>query len=152
MCSICPRRQARVAICRSLIAIGASLILAAAAQAAEKKSPAVGSKPKAGSPARAQKTSEKKPADNSDEAAIRAAEQAFVQAFNRGDARAVAALWTPHGSLADDQGRRFEGRKAIEDEYAKFFREHPGAKIEVASQSIERPVPGTALEDGMGAW
>ncbi len=145
MCSTCSKRHARVAIYGSLIAMAASLILAVSAEAAEKKAPGVKPRPKAVLPAAA----EKKPADNADEAAIRANEQAFVQAFNRGDAKAVAALWTPHGSLADNQGRLLKGRQAIEDEYAAFFKQHPGATIEVAIQSLELPAPGTAIEDGM---
>ena len=36
-----------------------------------------------------------------DEAAIRATADAFLKAFNRGDAKAVAALWTENGTLAD---------------------------------------------------
>ena len=81
--------------------------------------------------------------------AIRASEQAFVAAFNRGDAKAVAALWTESGSLADELGQVYEGRKAIEDEYATFFKANAGARIEVAVQSIETPTPDTAIEDGV---
>lgn len=93
----------------------------------------------------AEKTSEKA----SGEAAIRAGEAAFVAAFNRGDATAVAALWTPNGSLLDDRGRLLKGRKAIQDEYVAFFKANPGAKIQVAIQSIEMPTDDTAVEDGL---
>lgn len=82
-------------------------------------------------------------------AAIRATAYAFVNAFNRGDAKAVADLWTASGSLADDRGRMIKGTKAIADEYAAFFKEHRGAAIEIAIQSIEFPAPGTAIEDGL---
>jgi uncharacterized protein (TIGR02246 family) len=85
----------------------------------------------------------------SDETAIRATANAFVEAFDRGDARAVAALWTPNGSLADDRSQVFKGRQAIEDEYTVFFKRYPGAKMEIAVQSIEFPAPGTAIEDGL---
>lgn len=40
---------------------------------------------------------------NSPEAAIRAAADALVQAFNRGDAKALAARWTANGSLTDER-------------------------------------------------
>ncbi len=82
-------------------------------------------------------------------AAIRTTADAFRKAFNRGDAKAVADLWTPDGSLADDQGKFLKGRTAIENEYATFFKEYPGAKIEIAVQSIEVPAPDTAVEDGL---
>jgi uncharacterized protein (TIGR02246 family) len=97
----------------------------------------------------AQAAEKKEPAGRSDEAAIRDSAEDFVRTFNRGDAKAVAALWTPTGSLADDQGRVFKGRKAIEDEYAAFFKEHAGVKMEVAVQSVELPAAGVAIEDGM---
>jgi uncharacterized protein (TIGR02246 family) len=92
---------------------------------------------------------DKTPQPRPDEKAIRASETAFIEAFNRGDAKAVAALWTPDGRLADDQGRSFKGRKAIEDEYAAFFKQHAGARMEVAIQSIDVPAPGTAIEEGI---
>ncbi len=84
-----------------------------------------------------------------DEAAIRATADAFLKAFNRGDAKAVAALWTENGTLADDRGQWFKGRRAIENEYAAFFKQQPGAKMEVAIQSLDFPAPGVAVEDGL---
>ncbi len=93
---------------------------------------------------------DKKPGDHPAGPAIRSSEQAFVAAFNRGDAKAVAALWTESGSLADEQGQVYKGRKAIEDEYAAFFKANAGARIEVAIQSIETPTADTAIEDGVG--
>lgn len=83
-----------------------------------------------------------------DEAAVRATADAFTKAFNAGDAKAVAALWTEHGSLADDRGRLLKGRQAIEAEYAAFFKANPGAKMTVSIQSIEFPSPNMAIEDG----
>jgi len=92
---------------------------------------------------------EKKSPAPSDDAAIRATADAFVKAFNRGDAKAVAALWTTSGTMADDRGQILKGRKAIEDEYAALFKAHPGVQMQVAVQSIDFPAPGTAVEDGI---
>ncbi len=83
------------------------------------------------------------------EAEIRATAVAFVQAFNCGDARAVAALWTADGSAADDSGTIYKGRPAIEAQYAQLFKQHPDARMEVAVKSIEFPTPTTAVEDGI---
>jgi uncharacterized protein (TIGR02246 family) len=91
---------------------------------------------------------EKKPGEQSDEAAIRASADAFLQAFNQGDSKAVAALWTDKGTLADDRGEIFKGRKAIQDEYAAFFKKNPGIKLEISIQSIDFPAPAMAVEDG----
>ena len=83
------------------------------------------------------------------DAEIRATAVTFVQAFNRGDAPAVAALWTPDGTAADDTGTIFKGRKAIEGQYAQLFKEHPDARMEVAVESVEFPTPAMAIEDGV---
>ena len=61
--------------------------------------------------------------------AIRRAAEAFVAAFNRGEAKEIAALWTTSGSLADEQGEILKGRQAIEGKYAAFFKGYPHAKI-----------------------
>lgn len=83
-----------------------------------------------------------------DEAAIRAGSQAFVAAFNKGDAKAVAALWTETGEYVDDRGEVFAGRKAIEEEYATFFKANPGHKIRLIVDSIKLLSDAAALEDG----
>jgi uncharacterized protein (TIGR02246 family) len=85
---------------------------------------------------------------NPNEAAIRANADAFIKAFNAGDAKGVAALWTTNGTVADDEGNAFRGRKAIEDQYAALFKAHPGARMEVAIKSIDIPTATTAIEDG----
>jgi uncharacterized protein (TIGR02246 family) len=84
-----------------------------------------------------------------DEAAIRASAKEFAAAFARGDAKAIAAMWTENGTLSDERGQIFKGRKAIEDEYAALFKAEPNATIEIAIQSIEFPAPNMAVEDGV---
>src|SRR5690242_9234063 len=70
---------------------------------------------------------DKSPSDGraADEAAIRAGAKAFTEAFARGDARAIAAMWTDSGTLADESGQIFKGRKAIEEQYAALFKAEP---------------------------
>ena len=46
--------------------------------------------------------------------AVRAADQKFEQAFNRGDAAAVAAMYTPDGAVLPPGAARADGREAIE--------------------------------------
>ena len=84
----------------------------------------------------------------SDLAAIRAASQAFVMAFNKGDAQAVAALWTENGDYVDESGNAYVGRKAIADAYAAHFAAHPNAKIKVVIDGLRLLSDGAALEDG----
>jgi uncharacterized protein (TIGR02246 family) len=104
------------------------------------------------SPVASAATEKKAPAatsSNPSEAAIRASAEAFIKAFNGGDAKAVANLWTANGTVADEQGNVFKGRKAIEEQYAALFKAHPTARMQVAIKSIDFPTPTTAVEDGM---
>jgi uncharacterized protein (TIGR02246 family) len=81
-------------------------------------------------------------------AAIRAASEAFTAAFNKGDAKSIAAMWTEDGEYMDESGRRFEGRAAIEQAYADVFAANPGAQIEIAIDSLRLLSKDTALEEG----
>jgi uncharacterized protein (TIGR02246 family) len=81
-------------------------------------------------------------------AAIRAGSEQFVAAFNKGDAKAIAALWTEDGEYVDDSGRRFAGRTEIEKVYTDFFAANPEAKIQIAIDSLRQTGPNVAIEDG----
>ena len=81
-------------------------------------------------------------------AAIMESSKAFVAAFDRGDAKAVAALWTEDGEYVDEAGSVFRGRQAIEQEYARFFAENPGAKLKMVVDSLRLLGPQAAIEDG----
>lgn len=96
------------------------------------------------------KPASKAPTSNSnrDVAAIRGASESFVAAFNKGDAKGVAALWTEDGDYTDDSGTKFSGREAIEKEYAKFFAANPGHKIRLVIDSLKLLGDGAAIEDG----
>ena len=83
------------------------------------------------------------------ESDIRASAKVFTDAFNRGDAATVAAMWTPDGSLVDETGMVLKGRDAIEKAYADFFTRNKGRKIETAVLSVEFPTDAVAIEDGV---
>src|SRR5262249_52669870 len=68
---------------------------------------------------------------SADEAAIRANIDAFVKAYNAGDAKAVAALFTPDAQAEDKDGGVTEGRDAIQQVFADLFAENPKLKTEV---------------------
>jgi uncharacterized protein (TIGR02246 family) len=96
----------------------------------------------AGFPARAQSP------QPDDLAAIRESSRAFVAAFDKGDAKAVAALWTEDGEFIDESGEAFTGRAAIEKEYATFFAANSGVKLKLTIDSLKRLSADTAIEDG----
>jgi uncharacterized protein (TIGR02246 family) len=80
--------------------------------------------------------------------AIRKTSAEFVAAFNRQDAKAVAALWTEKGDYIDETGQTLLGRAAIEEEYGRFFKENPNVKIQVAIDSLRLLSGDAAVEDG----
>ena len=139
---------------RLFLILPATALLIVCVSGADQNTSSAG-KPAASPPAREEATdakpdTTKHSATNENEAAIRAGADAFVKAFNASDARAIANLWTPNGTVADEDGHLFKGHKAIEEEYATLFKAHPTARMELAIRSIEFPTPTTAIEDGVG--
>ncbi len=77
--------------------------------------------------------------------------EAFVEAFHKGDAKAVAAFWTPDGDYIDENSRVLKGRQAIEDSFAQFFAANKGLKVRIDVASVRFPAPDLAIEDGTSA-
>jgi uncharacterized protein (TIGR02246 family) len=75
--------------------------------------------------------------------------KAFVDAFERGDAKALAAFWAQDGDYVDLAGRRLQGRPAIEDAFKEFFTENKGLKLRVDVNSVRFITQDTAIEDGV---
>lgn len=85
---------------------------------------------------------------STDLAAIRAGADTFTAAFNQGDAKALAALWTEDGEYVDESGTTYTGRGEIEKVYADFFAENPGQQIKVIVDSLRQLSDCAAIEDG----
>lgn len=83
--------------------------------------------------------------------AIQKTAMAFVEAFHKGDAKALAAFWTPDGDYIDDTGRVLAGREAIEKAFAELFASNKGLKLRIEAASLRFPTPDTAVEDGTSA-
>jgi len=75
--------------------------------------------------------------------------QAFIAAFDRGDAKAVASFWAPDATYVDPTGHETKGRAAIEKMYAKLFAAQKGAKLTIHVTSLRAISPEVALEDGI---
>jgi uncharacterized protein (TIGR02246 family) len=83
---------------------------------------------------------------DTDRNAIRQSARAFVRAFNAGDARAAAALWTEHAEYVDESGVVLRGRPAIEKGYAELFKTQPKARIAAIKEGlITVTLPGAEL-------
>jgi uncharacterized protein (TIGR02246 family) len=88
------------------------------------------------------------PADQERDAIEKSARD-FATAFEKRDAKAIAALWTENGELDDDSGEVFRGRAAIESAYADFFKSQHEGKIDVRIESIRFPSRDCAIEEGV---
>src|SRR5262249_43815927 len=74
--------------------------------------------------------------------------EAFVEAFHKGDAKAVAAFWTPDGDYTDRTGKHMNGRDAIEKAFKSLFAEHKGLKVRIDSMALNFLTADVAIEDG----
>jgi uncharacterized protein (TIGR02246 family) len=84
-----------------------------------------------------------------DDAAIRDAVKAYVVAFNKADAKALAAMWSPEAVYTNPlNGEQVVGRDAIEEQFAAVFAEAKDAKLETTTDSIQFISPSVAVERG----
>jgi uncharacterized protein (TIGR02246 family) len=86
--------------------------------------------------------------DAKDSEAIQKNGEAFIEAFHKGDAKALAAFWTDDGDYTDQSGHNLKGRNAIEKAFAEFFAENKGAKLRINSNALRFATPDVAIEDG----
>jgi uncharacterized protein (TIGR02246 family) len=82
------------------------------------------------------------------EQAIQKQAEGFIDAFHKGDAKAVAACWTADGDFTDQTGRLLQGRDAIEKAFQGYFAENKGLKLRINSNSLRFVTPDVAVEDG----
>ena len=88
-------------------------------------------------------------ARSADEAAIRAAGAAFIEAYNARDAKKLAALWTPDAVYIDPlTGEQSVGREAIEKEFADAFADKQDVKLVIDASSIDFVSPNVAIVHG----
>ena len=85
-------------------------------------------------------------------AAIQAAVQAYVAAFNARDAEKLAALWSPDAVYTSrTTGEQVVGRDAIAQEFQQILGAQDAPKLAVSTETIEFVSPNVALETGSAA-
>jgi uncharacterized protein (TIGR02246 family) len=85
-----------------------------------------------------------------DEAAIRENAQAYAEAYNKHDAKAVAEKWSPDAVYMDPStGEAAVGRDEIEKVFTEVLTDLGQAKLEVEVDSVEFVSPNVAIENGM---
>jgi uncharacterized protein (TIGR02246 family) len=75
--------------------------------------------------------------------------ESFVNAFHKGDAKALAAHWTTDGDYTDQTGKMLKGRAAIEKAFMGLFAENKGLKLRIDITGVRFVTPDVAIEDGV---
>ena len=84
-----------------------------------------------------------------DEAAIRASVESYTAAFNKQDAKTLAAHWSPEAVYTNPvSGEEVTGRDAIEKQFEGIFGGLKGAKLESKVESVRFVSPNVAVENG----
>jgi uncharacterized protein (TIGR02246 family) len=143
LAAMCPAVAVEQAVPKPANKTGAQTAKAAE-KAAAKPADKAGTKP-TDKPAAKVATPDK---NSADEEAIRKTSETYARAYAAGDAKAVAAHFTPDAEYIDERGDLFEGRRAIEEALTAFFAENPGCQLDVDIDQIRFVSPGVAVEDG----
>jgi len=136
-----------------LMAVGACLgvVSAVEAQVVNRSAPAVAQPPSAIQPYGTARLAEATGLPRNrpeDEPAIRSIAVAYTQAYNGGDAHALASLFTADAEMIDEDGEHLRGRPMIEEVFTTMFKERPGATIAIAPATLRFLGPDVAQEEG----
>ncbi|MDR3621909.1 MAG: SgcJ/EcaC family oxidoreductase [Paludisphaera borealis] len=88
------------------------------------------------------------PGPTAEEKTILGLDEAFVQAYNNGDAKALAALFAEDAEVVEDDGSHYRGRALVAKSLAETFEANKGAKIAFDVESIRFLTPDAAKEEG----
>ena len=80
--------------------------------------------------------------------AVRAQIKSYLEAFNKHDAKAVAAHWTEGGEFITPAGNAIQGRANLEKEFTEYFSEAKDAKLEIGQPELQLLSPGVVVEHG----
>jgi uncharacterized protein (TIGR02246 family) len=97
---------------------------------------------------KAESTDATRPAQSADEKAIRAVDDVFISNYNKGDSKALAALFTDDAEVVEPNGDRYQGRAPIEQSFADTFAAQKGIKLAFEIEGIRLLSPDVAKEDG----
>jgi len=74
---------------------------------------------------------------------------AYVAAFNKGDAKALAAMYAEDAQYDTEDGALIAGRPAVQKGLAKFFTQNKDAKLDVRIDSARFLTPDVLIEKGI---
>ena len=81
--------------------------------------------------------------------AVKKAEIATIEAFNKGDADALAKLFAEKGELVDENGNVFAGREQISGLFKAFFERFPKAELQMEVTGVRTVGDSLAIEEGV---
>jgi uncharacterized protein (TIGR02246 family) len=84
-----------------------------------------------------------------EEMAIKATVAAFTEAFNKGDAKTIASLFTDDAEAVDAEGGTIQGKAAIAEHYIARVAADSDDKIETTVETIKFLAPGVARQTGV---
>jgi uncharacterized protein (TIGR02246 family) len=73
----------------------------------------------------------------------------FIEAYNRGDAKAVASFWAEDATYVDEVGNEHKGRAAIEKLYEQTFAASKGAKLDIRVTDRKLATADVILNSGI---
>ena len=89
------------------------------------------------------------PKHDDDEAAIRKTSAAYLEAFNKHDAKALADFWSPDAVyLNQTTGEEVVGRDEIAKQFVEMFKNEPDLKMTAVTDSVGFISPNVAEEHG----
>lgn len=87
---------------------------------------------------------------SADEQAIRQNVKAYVEAYNRRDAQAVAAMWAEDAVYVNrSTGQQFVGPKEIQSDLEAQFAQNKDSKLRIDVESIRMLSPSVGIERGV---
>ena len=95
---------------------------------------------------------EEKPKPSAVEDALTKTQAAFLEAFNKADAAAVAEFYDEAATYTSDNGKYMDGRPAILTGMTEYFKMNPGARLQVQTHSVREVTPDVAVAGGMAVF
>ncbi len=81
--------------------------------------------------------------------AAKAQADAYVAAYNKGDVKALGAMYAEDAEYTTDDGATVSGRAAVLEGLTKFFQENKGAALAVKIESARFLTPDVLVEKGL---
>jgi uncharacterized protein (TIGR02246 family) len=74
--------------------------------------------------------------------------QKYEEAYNKGDAKTLAGLYSDDVDYIDQDGAEVKGRDAMEKLLADNFQQNPGAKLAIATEEVKQLTPDVRVTRG----